>query len=67
MVSGMVNLIRLWYPLMYRDLYDIWFLGSKRLARVVRGGFATLVVGSQEPSGECVNKPLKAHIQIVLT
>ena len=42
-VSGMVNLIRLWYSLMHRDLYDIWFLGSE-------------VSGSQEPSGEWVNE-----------
>ena len=35
-VSGMVNLISLWYSLMYRDLYDIWFLGSKWLTRDVR-------------------------------
>ena len=28
-ISGMVNLIRLWYPLkILDDLYDIWFLGS---------------------------------------
>ena len=45
----MVNLIRL---LMYRDLYDIWFLGSWWLTRVVRRDFATLVVGSQESSGK---------------
>ena len=24
-VSGMVNLIRLWYSLMYSDFNDIWF------------------------------------------
>ena len=51
----MVNLISLWYSLMYRDLYDIWFLGSYWLTRVARGDFVTLVVGSQEPSGEWVN------------
>ena len=50
-VSDMVNLISLRYPLMYRDLHDIWFLGSYWLARVVRGNFLTLAVGSQEPSG----------------
>ena len=55
-VSGMVNLISLWYSLMYRDLYDIWFLGSYWLTRVARGDFVTLVVGSQEPSGEWVKK-----------
>ena len=49
MVSGIVNLFRLWFPLMHRDLYDVWFLGSWWLARVVvRGDFVTLVVGSQE-------------------
>ena len=47
----MVNLSSLWYPLIYRDLYDIRFLGSDWLTRVFRGNFVTLVVGSQEPSG----------------
>ena len=50
----MVNLNGLWYPLKHRDLYEIWFLGSLWLTRVVRGDFVTLVVGSQEPSGEWV-------------
>ena len=50
----MVNLVSLWYPLMYRELYDIWFLGSYWLTRVVRGYFVTLVVGSQQPSSEWV-------------
>ena len=26
--SSMVNLIRMWYPLMFIDLYDIWFRGN---------------------------------------
>ena len=56
-VSGMVNLISQWYPLIYRDLYDMWFPGSYGFTRVVRGDFVTLVVGSQEPSGEWVKKP----------
>ena len=30
-VSTMVNIIRLWHPLMYRDLYDIWFVGSSEM------------------------------------
>ena len=57
-VSGMANLISLWYSLMYRDLYDIWFLGViglLELTRVDRGDFVTLVLGSQEPSGDWVN------------
>ena len=54
-VGCMVNLISLWYSFMYRDLYDIWFLGSSRLTQVVRGDFVTLVVGSQEPSSEWIN------------
>ena len=53
-VSGMVNLISLWYSLMYRDLCDIWFLGSSWLTRDGRGDFVALIVGSQEPSGEWV-------------
>ena len=53
-VGGMVNLVSLWYPLMYRELYDIWFLGSYWLTRVVRGYFVILVVGSQQPSSEWV-------------
>ena len=57
-VSGVVNLISLWYSLMYRDLYDIWFLGSYWLTRVARGDFVTLVVTSQEPSGEWVKNKL---------
>ena len=55
-VSDMVNLISLWYPSMYRDLHDIWFLGSYWLTRVVREDFVTLAVGSQEPSGEWVKQ-----------
>ena len=51
----LVNLISLWYSLMHKDLYDIWFLGSYWLTRVARGDFATLVVTSQEPRGEWVN------------
>ena len=51
----MISPIRLWYPLMHRDLHDIWFLGSRWLARVFKGDFVTLVVDSQEPSGEWVN------------
>ena len=54
-VSGTVNLISLWHSLMYRDLYDIWLLGSYWLTRVVREDFVTLIVGSQKPSGESVN------------
>ena len=50
----LVNLISLRYSLMYRDLYDIWFLRSYRLTRVVKGDFVTLIVGSQEPIGEWV-------------
>ena len=50
----MVNLISQWYCLMYRDLYDIWFLGSSWLTRDVRGDFVALIVGSQEPSSEWV-------------
>ena len=53
-VSGMVNLISLWYSLIYRDLYDTWFLGSLWLTRDVRGDFVALIVCSQEPSGEWV-------------
>ena len=52
-VSGMMNLISPWYPLIYGDLYNIWFLGSYWLTRVVRD-FVTLIVGSQEPSSEWV-------------
>ena len=51
----MVNLISLWYSLMYRDLYDIWFLGSRWLTKDVREDFVALIIGSQEPSGEWVN------------
>ena len=40
----MVKLFRLWYPLMHRDLYDIWFLGSYWLTRVVKGDFVSPVV-----------------------
>ena len=47
-VSSMVSLISLWYPLMHRDLYDIWFLGSNWLTRV-KGDLITLVLGSKEP------------------
>ena len=53
-VSSRVNLISLRHPLMYRDLYDVWFLGSYWLARVVRGDFVALIVGSRERSGEWV-------------
>jgi len=53
-VSGVVNLISLWYSLMYRDLYDIWFLGSWWLTRDVGGDFVAFIVGSQETSGEWV-------------
>ena len=52
----MVNLISPWYSLMYRDLYDVWFLGSYWLTIVVRGNFVKLVVGFQEPSGEWINR-----------
>ena len=54
MVSGIVNLISLWYFLMYRDLYDIWFLWSWWLTRDVRGDFVALIVRSWEPSSEWV-------------
>ena len=50
----MVNLINLWYYLIYRDLYDMGFLGSLWLTRDVRGDFVSLIVASQEPSGEWV-------------
>ena len=43
-----------WYPLLYRDLYDIWFLGIYWLTGIARRDFVTLVVGSQEPSSECI-------------
>ena len=41
-VSGVVNLISLWYSLMYRDLYDVWFLGSWWLTRDVRGNVCSI-------------------------
>ena len=56
MVSSMINLIRLWYPLMYSDFYDIWFLGGLWLAWAVRGDFITLAVSSQETSSEWVKE-----------
>ena len=61
-VSDMVKIIRLWYPLMYRDLYDIWLLGNQWLTRIARRDFVTLVVGSQEPSGEWVEN-FRPHVR----
>ena len=34
-VGSMLNLISLWYPLMYRGLYDVWFLGLLELLEVI--------------------------------
>ena len=48
---------------MYRDLYDIWLLGSYWLTGVARGDFVTLVVGSQEPSGEWVKRKIEMHVR----
>ena len=58
-VIGVVNLITLWYPLIGTYMIIIWFLGSWWLTGVVVGDFATLVVGSQEPSSEWVEYAYK--------
>ena len=59
MVNGTVNLTRLWYPLMYREIHDIWFLKSYWLTRIVRGDFVVLVVGFQEISGKWIKNNWK--------
>ena len=59
-IAAIMNLIRLWYPLMHSDLYDIWFLGSWWLTRIVRD-YIILVVCSQEASGEWVDIFTNAH------
>ena len=50
---------------MYKDIYDIWFLGSYWLSGVVRGDFVKLVVGSQEPSDEWVKDTIDKKTSII--
>ena len=40
----------------------IWFLGSYWPTRVARGDFVTLILGSQQASGELVNSYIYTRI-----